>query len=89
MVYASLSRRIRLATSITLYPIQEVADASHREPFDPSKLPAQISPNVTIENVECLFDDTTFHGWESQLSGHDVESLAQGEIRDCASLYKP
>ncbi len=45
---------------VTLYPINAVTQGWQNDPFDHSKLPAQIVPGVTIEDVKSMFNVETF-----------------------------
>jgi hypothetical protein len=65
-----------MTTHVTLYPINEVTQSWQDDPFDLSKLPAQIVPDVTIENVKAMFNEQTFSWVGSEMGKHDMETLA-------------
>lgn len=60
---------------VTLYPVSGVAGSWEDEPFDTSKLPATIAPNVTIENVSSLFKGDSWDLVEGELGKRDLEVL--------------
>ena len=49
-----------MTTHVTLYLINGVTESWQDDPFDRSKLPAQIIPDVPIENVKAMFNEQTF-----------------------------
>ena len=61
-----------MTTHVTLYPINEVTQSWQDDPFDHSKLPAQIVPDVTIENVKDMFNEETFSWVGSEMGKHDT-----------------
>ena len=63
-------------TRVTLYPISAVSGAWQDDPFDHSQLPAQIVPEVTIENVKAMFNNETFSWVGSEMGKRDVEALS-------------
>src|SRR5271170_3804195 len=60
---------------VTLYPIAGLAAKWDDEPFDESKLPATIIPEVTIENVTTMFTENTWGLFENALSQRDMQTL--------------
>ena len=64
-----------MTTRVTLYPINGVAQFIQDDPFDHSELPAQIVPDVTIENVKSMFNKETFSWVGSEMGKHDMETL--------------
>ena len=57
---------------VTLYPINAVAEPWQNDPFDQTKLPAQIVPDVTIENVKAMFNENTFSWVGTEMGRYDV-----------------
>jgi hypothetical protein len=64
-----------MAQKVTLYPISGLAQQWDDEPFDHSKLPTTIIPNVTIENVSAMFTDETWKWVEGEIGKRDLEAL--------------
>jgi len=62
-------------TRITLYPINAVAGVWEDEPFDQTNLPAQILPDVSIENVSSMFTEDTFSWVHTAMGTRDLETL--------------
>ena len=60
---------------IGIYPIVGVTPGYLDEPFDPSQLPAEILPGVTVENTEALFKPDAFDTWKGWLSKREFEAL--------------
>jgi hypothetical protein len=60
---------------VTLYPIAGVAASWEDEPFDESKLPATLTPDMTVENVTPLFRNDTWKHFEGEISKRDLEVL--------------
>jgi hypothetical protein len=61
---------------VTLYPINGVSEFWNYEPFDHTKLPAQIVPGVTIENVMTMFTKETFLWVASEIGKRDLDTLS-------------
>ena len=66
-----------MATQVTLYPINGVTESWQDDPFDHSKLPAQIVSGVTIENVRAMFNEQTFSWVGTEMGKRDLETLAE------------
>src|ERR1700733_533499 len=64
-----------MQNKLSLYAIYRVADLTDDEPFDSSVLPAQILPDVTIENVSSMFNQEPFKWVSSQLGYSDLRHL--------------
>src|SRR5258706_92222 len=64
-----------MGTRVTLYPINGVTESWQDDPFDHSMLPAQIVPDVTIENVKSMFNAETFSWVGSEMGKRDMETL--------------
>ena len=60
---------------VTIYPIAGLAGSWEDEPFDESKLPAAIVPDVTVENVSPMFKDDTWNFFEGEIGKRDLEVL--------------
>jgi hypothetical protein len=60
---------------ISLYPIAGVTGSWQDEPFDTSALPAQVIPDVHIEDVSSVFRDDTWDFFEREMGKRDVEAL--------------
>ncbi len=65
-----------MTTQVTLYPISGVTESWQDDPFDHSMLPAQVVPDVTIENVKAMFNQPTFSWVGSEMGIRDMETLA-------------
>jgi hypothetical protein len=66
---------VNLEDKVNLYAIAELAPNWQDEPFDHSKLPAAIVPNVAIENIEPMFNPNTFDLFDKYLGKDDLEAL--------------
>jgi hypothetical protein len=64
-----------MTTHVTLYPINGVTESWQDDPFDHSKLPVQIIPDVTIENVKAMFNEQTFSWVGNEMGKRDKETL--------------
>jgi hypothetical protein len=60
---------------VTLYPITSIAEAFQDDPFDPSQLPAEIVPNITIEKVSPMFNERTFSLFRNMMGEHAMKDL--------------
>jgi hypothetical protein len=60
---------------VTLYPLAGLTGDWEDEPFDHSKLPAMITPDVTVENVARMFRTDTWDFFEKEMSKRDMEVL--------------
>ena len=68
-----------MENNVNLYAIFGLAQNWEDEPFDHSKLPAPIVPNVAIENVKPMFSDNTFDLFDKFLGKDDLEALRSVE----------
>jgi hypothetical protein len=62
-------------TRAHLYPLAAAAGSWEDEPFDASKLPSAIVPDVTIEDVSQMFKDDTWRWVEGELGKRDLDIL--------------
>jgi hypothetical protein len=74
-----LTGSFQMQQDLTLFPISGLAAEWDDEPFDESKLPAAIVPDVTIENVSSMFTDNTWDSFKTLLSHRDMQTLKQVE----------
>ena len=63
------------AQRVTIYPIAGLAGSWEDEPFDESKLPAAIVPDVTVENVRPIFKDNAWDLFEGEIGKRDLDVL--------------
>jgi hypothetical protein len=63
-------------TRVTLYSISGVSEFWNYEPFDHTKLPAQIVQGVTIESVMTMFNKETFSWVASEMGNRDLDTLS-------------
>jgi hypothetical protein len=64
-----------MESKIALYPIVGVTPGWLDEPFDLTTLPATVVPDVTVENVEPLFDEKAFDLFDGFLAKRELESM--------------
>jgi len=64
-----------MTTGVTLYPIYAVTHAWQDDPFDHTKLPAQIVKDVTIERVDSMFNEQTFSWISSEMGKQEISNL--------------
>ncbi len=60
---------------IALYPVTSIAQGWDDEPFDRSVLPAQVAPDVTIEDAKPLFRKDQFDWLTNHLGKQHVDTL--------------
>jgi len=60
---------------LTVYPIHGIADAWDDDPLDTSRLPFEVMPNVTVEDISSLITPELFNWMRSELTGRQIESL--------------
>jgi len=76
-------------TKINLYAVYGITHPWEDEPFDESALPAQILPNVTIENVASMFTKNSFDLFAGSLSPNDLKSLRAVKYAVVERFRKP